>query len=195
MKLQSINQQQNSYRGMPKNSGGFIAKYPAMIAGLATSSVIAQKMVMSSAEATLGPVMDIGIGKTITKVTKEEDGRTNQSSRVQAIRTFSQTVGGTITGIAIRTACLLGVTALLMKAGEKTGSKVASLINPDGNKNLYQKTQNAEAWGRNIGAVLATGIMVFTNFLIDAPLINVMNKKVTDFIDKKFPPKDKKEAK
>ena len=35
------------------------------------------------------------------------------------------------------------------------------------------------SWGKNIGGAAATMIMMVTNFIIDAPLINWINKKIT----------------
>lgn len=189
MKLNSIKQQtiypkQNpNFKGKLGNFAvDLIAKHPIGIAALASSSVVAQKIVMSGSEAVIGPVMDVEIGKAITKVTNEKDGRTNQSSKVQAIRTCAQSVGGTITGVTIRTACIALATFGLSKAGGKIGEMIASGAK-DG-KNLYQKTQQMQAWGKNLGGALAIFVMMFTNFLIDAPLVNKINKSMTNFADK-----------
>ena len=185
MKVEGIKQQNQNFRGGAlQNATNFVAKHPGFILGLAGSSVISQKIVMSTAEAGMGPVMDIEIGKVITEATGEQDGRTNQSSKTQAIRSFSQTVGGTITGIAIRALCIGGVTAAFMKGGQKAGSIIANLANPKGEQNLYKYTQNAQAWGKSAGGALATLVMLYTNFLIDVPLINALNKKITEFFDK-----------
>ena len=192
MKVNSI--QQQNFRGTftdsladkIANNPGFATK----IAGLAGCSVIAQKLVMSAGEATVGPLVDIGVGKAITKITDEKDGRTNQSSKVQAARTFAQTVGGTITGVIIRFACIAGATALCAKAGKKIGGglggKIAeiltdtkeSVIKPE---ELFKYKEQMSAWGKNIGGALATCVMMVTNFLIDVPLINAINKKISPF--------------
>ena len=83
MRINSVNNQQN-FKGVATDKVvGFIAKHPGTMAALAGSSVIAQKVVMSAAEATIGPAMDITIGSTISKVTNEKDGRTKKSSKVQ----------------------------------------------------------------------------------------------------------------
>lgn len=174
MKINNVNGQQN-FKGA--------SKLPIAIAGLAGSSVIAQKIVMSGAEAAITPVMDIGVGKAITKVTKETDGRTNQSSKTQAIRTFSQAIGGTIVGVAVRFLCITGATLACAKLGEKAGS----LLNPKNiskAQDLYKFQENAAKWGKSIGGAVAIGVMMFTNFLIDVPLINLINEKVTAFSNK-----------
>jgi len=189
MKLSAIQTtNQPNFRGKLADAAvNFVNKHPMAVTALAGSSVVAQKIVMSGSEATIGPMMDIGIGKAITKITKEEDGRTNQSSKTQAIRSCSQSVGGTITGVIIRSACIMASTALLMKAGEKAGGAVAKIVNegvPSKAENLYEYTENAKKWGKTIGGAVAIGVMMFTNFLIDAPFINWLNKKMTEFFSK-----------
>lgn len=198
MRLNSIQQQQNFKGSLLDSSAKFIAKHPVAVAGLAGSSVVAQKLVMSGSEATIGPAMDIAIGKTITKVTGEKDGRTNQSSKVQAVRTASQSIGGTITGVAIRALCIAGATAIAAKAGAKAGTKMADIINPEKltkESNLYKFKENASAWGKNIGGAAAILIMTCTNFLLDVPLINAINQKLSDVVLKKPQEQQAKEAK
>ncbi len=192
MKVNSVNKQQNFKGSFGEKTVGFITKHPALLATLAGSSVIAQKVVMSSSEATIGPAMDIAIGKTISKITNEKDGRTKQSSKVQAVRTFSQAVGGTIVGVIIRGICIAGATALCMKAGGKIGEelgkkfpdKFASIVNNGLTKKSsdYEKISNASAWGKNIGGAVALMVMLVTNFLIDAPFINLINKNATKVV-------------
>lgn len=192
MKINSITQQQNRQNftaSFKDAAANFLTKHPkapAVVAGLAGSSVIAQKVVMSGSEATIGPAMDIGVGKAITKFTDEKDDRTNQSSKVQAVRTFAQSVGGTITGVIIRGVCIAASTAVLAKLGTKAGSKIGQLV-ADGLKpeqNLYKYKEKMTAWGKSLGGAIAIGVMMFTNFLIDAPFINWINKKSLDAIEK-----------
>ena len=121
MKVNSI-QQQNFRGSFTDKLATTIAKNPnaiSVIAGLAGCSVVAQKIVMSTGEVAIAPAIDVGVGRVITKITDEKDGRTNQSSKVQATRTVAQTVGGTITGIIIRCACIAAATALCAKVGSK----------------------------------------------------------------------------
>lgn len=189
MKINSI-QQQNFRGSLSDKLANAIVKHPKLLTGitaLAGCSVVSQKLVMSAAETTIAPVVDIGVGKTITKLTDEKDGRTNQSSKIQAVRTIAQTVGGTITGIIIRVGCITAATALCMKAGKKAGSKIADIltetsfgkINVEKAEDLYKYHKNIEQWGKNIGGAAATCVMMVTNFLIDAPLINWINKKIS----------------
>lgn len=202
MKINSI--QQQNFRG---NFGDKIVRkiaespnLPAKIAGLAGCSVVAQKLVMSAGEATIGPAVDIGVGKAITKLTDEKDGRTNQSSKVQAVRTFAQTIGGTITGIAIRLACIGAATALCASAGKKAGSSIANILTQTkegkiSSADAYKYKELMSKWGKNIGGALATCVMMVTNFVIDAPLINVINKKAASVVGLNDKPKTAKEVK
>ena len=191
MKINSINTTtpRQNFKGSSLDVvSKFMGKHPEAIIGLAGSSVIMQKIVMSGAEATIGPVMDIAIGKTITKATGEKDGRTNQSSKTQAIRTSAQAIGGTITGVIIRGICIAATTALLMKAGKNTGSKVAKTLTSNGKvspDNVYEFTNRMQSWGKNVGGAAAVAVMAVTNFVIDAPFINMINKKMTNIFDKK----------
>lgn len=183
--------QQQNFNGRLANSAAkFIAKHPVAIAGLAGSSVIAQKVVMSGSESIVGPAMDIAVGKGIYKATGKKDERINESSKTQAIRTHSQSIGGMITGIPIRAVSIAGATYLLGKAGEKAGTKLAELVNPKNLKaseNLYEFKENAAAWGKTVGGAVAIFIMLFTNFLLDVPIVNHINKKITDFVKGKNP--------
>ena len=185
MKVQSIQQQNNSFRGLDIGKvSEFVAKHPSFVAGVAGSSVAAQKMIMSASELAFAPAIDIGIGKAITKFTDEKDNRTNQSSKVQAIRTVSQTVGGTITGVAIRLICIGAATALFAKMGSKAGEEIAKQINKSGLGNKYEMQENAAALGKSVGGLIATFVMMVTNFVLDVPIINFINKKITDIVCK-----------
>ena len=191
MRINSVNNQNNFKGNLGEKTVTFITKHPKFLACLAGSSVIAQKIVMSSSEAVVGPVMDVGIGKVITKAAKEKDGRTNKSAKVQAVRTFSQAVGGTVVGIFVRGACIAAATAACMKLGEKAGQLVgnkfkdraAKVVNESvDSKNLYKLTENASAWGKNIGGAVALLVMLVTNFIVDAPVINWLNKKSAEYL-------------
>lgn len=184
MKLQSIGQQNNNFRGL--NSSKLvkaIAEHPGVVATLASASVISQKLVLSASELALGPAMDIGIGKVITHAADEKDDRMNQSAKLQAIRTASQTIGGTITGVAVRAICIGLMTSIFMKSGQKIGTELYKAVNPKETKNLYELSQRAGKLGRDIGGALSVGVMMFTNFLIDIPIINFINKQISNGVD------------
>ncbi len=184
MKVQSVQQQNSSFRGFnPTKLVTAIADHPGLVAGLASASVISQKMVLSASELAMGPAMDIAIGKTITAVTDEKDGRTNQSSKLQAIRTASQTIGGTITGIVVRAICIGLMTSLFMKGGQKIGTELYKAVNPKETQNLYELSKRAGKLGRDIGGALSVAVMMVTNFLLDIPIINWFNKEISEGVD------------
>ena len=201
MKIQSINQQANlskqNFKGKDPNKAmgaiaGFVAKHPIFSATtLASSSVVAQKFVMSGSEAVVSPFVDIATGKAITKITNEKDGRTNESSKTQAIRTFAQAVGGTIVGVTLRTACIAATAACIGKAAQKVvegaGGKIGKIINSqnfDKTKNEFLFQENIDKWAKSIGGFVAIIIMLVTNFVVDPPLINLINKWGTDVVEK-----------
>ena len=194
MKINSINQQigKQNFKGgnVYQKAADFITKRPGTVAALAGSSVVAQKIVMSGSEAVVGPLMDVGIGQAITKVTGETDNRTNESSKAQAIRTFAQATGGTIVGVAVRLACIAAATAFVAKKGADLGGKISEVINPEKLdpsklKDKFPFDQKKISWGKSIGGALAIAVMLVTNFLIDAPFINWINGKVTNLLNKK----------
>lgn len=211
MKINNINQQQNTtFNGIKTGKiakaieksydkvTSVLVEKPGWVATLAGSSVVAQKIVMSGSEAVVGPAMDVGIGEIITKATGETDGRTRESSKVQAIRTFSQSVGGTIVGVVIRLACIGAATALFSKVGEKAGGKIAQIVNENNltkKANAYEYKDNMEKWGKTVGGAAATLVMLVTNFIIDAPFINWINKKATNVVDKLGKNKNTQQAK
>ena len=206
MKINSIQQQKTqTFKGKENafnKATQFIADRPGLVAALAGSSVVAQKIVMSGSEAVVGPAMDVGIGKAITAITGEKDGRTNESSKVQAVRTFAQATGGTIVGVAVRLACIgattAAITAACAKGGGKLAKAVADVVNPeklDTNKlaDKFEFDRKMTAWGKSVGGAAAIAVMLVTNFLIDAPFINWINGKVTNMINKN--PNEQKQAK
>ncbi len=93
------------------------------------------------------------------------DDETRQAS---ANRSIAKAIVCTTTGVIIREACILGTNALLN--GKKFASKLPEFVTKD-------KAHSAGV----IGTLMGLGVMVFTNFLIDAPLTN----KFTNFITAK----------
>ena len=192
MKINSINQQNNqNFKGLGSWAAKKFAKHPMAMVALAGSSVVAQKVVMSGSEAVVGPVMDVAIGEVITKAANETDNRTRESSKTQAIRTFSQSVGGTIVGVIIRLLCIGAVTSLCAKGGGKLGKYLQGLVeesakesaNINGKIDKYLKEKDLQKWGKNLGGGVATLVMLVTNFIIDAPFINWINKKATEVVE------------
>ena len=46
------------------------------------------------------------------------------------------------------------------------------------------------SWGKSVGGAVALGIMLVTNFIVDAPFINWINKQSTKVVDKIAKPKN-----
>ena len=196
MKVNSIQQQNTNFNGgFIDSAAKFVSKHPNFIVGLAGVSAIGQKLAMSAGEGTLGPTLDIAIGHGLKKIAKEEDDRTIQSSKAQASRTLSQVIGGTITGVAIRAIFIFSSIAAFSKIGEKAGGKIASLINNNKTLNAFEISQKGSSYGKNIGGFLATITMLWTNFVFDVPLVNAINKAITDKFISKDKINEKKEAK
>lgn len=103
--------------------------------------------------------------------------------KISAARTVAKIIAGTLTGVAIRSGCIHAIDAFTKSASEITPDmkfkKLRTLFMPDvalENLNQYKKT---------LGTIMSLGIMVFTNFLIDAPLTKFLTNKFIDRIHKK----------
>ena len=73
-------------------------------------------------------------------------------------------------------------------------SEIADLINPEKlsvKANNYEYAEKMASWGKSVGGAVALGVMLVTNFIIDAPFINKINKKTTDLINKISKKEDK----
>lgn len=90
-----------------------------------------------------------------------------KTRKVSVARTIAKIVAGTFTGYFIRKGCIKGIKALSQVEG-KNVSKWKSIFTP---KNIKDNTTDAFLQYRNaMGTVVALVVMMFTNFLIDAPL-------------------------
>lgn len=124
-----------------------------------------QRLIFGVSALALQPVIDL-MNPWVDKDTRE----------TSAIRSVAKAIVSTATGVIIREACILGTNAILN--GKKLAAKLPEFMTKD----------KAHAAGV-IGTLMGLGIMIFTNFLLDAPYTN----KMTNFLMKKY--KDKKEAK
>lgn len=90
-----------------------------------------------------------------------------KTRKVSVARTIAKIIAGTFTGYFIRKGCIKGIKALSQVEG-KNVSKWKSIFTP---KNIKDNTTDAFLQYRNaMGTVVALVVMMFTNFLIDAPL-------------------------
>lgn len=104
-----------------------------------------------------------------------------KTRKVSVARTIAKIIAGTFTGYFIRKGCIKGIKVLSQVEG-KNVSKWKSLFTP---KNIKDNTTDAFLQYRNaMGTVVALVVMMFTNFLIDAPLTkfltNALVKKEED---------------
>ena len=95
---------------------------------------------------------------------KDVDEKTR---KVSVARTISKIIAGTTTGFLIRYGCIKGIKAFsqIPKAGIP---KYKSIFTPKGLKN--NNTEAFEQYRNAMGTIVALVVMMFTNFLIDAPL-------------------------
>ena len=102
-----------------------------------------------------------------------------KTRKVSVARTIAKIVAGTFTGYFIRKGCIKGIKALSQVEG-KNVSKWKSIFTP---KNIKDNTTDAFLQYRNaMGTVVALVVMMFTNFLIDAPLTKFLTNKFVDKI-------------
>lgn len=99
------------------------------------------------------------------------DGRNRnvdeETRKVSVARTVSKIIAGTLTGFIIRKACIKGIEALSQIVKENI-PRWKTIFTPDG---IIDNTTDAFMQYRNaMGTVVALVVMMFTNFLIDAPL-------------------------
>lgn len=102
--------------------------------------------------------------------------------KVSVCRTIAKIIAGTLTGFAIRKGCIKAIKAYsklpssVNKAGQKVNlTKINTFFSPTNARSdvtdAYKQYQNA------FGTVAALVVMVFTNFLIDAPLTKYLTNK------------------
>lgn len=90
-----------------------------------------------------------------------------KTRKVSVARTIAKIVAGTFTGYFIRKGCIKGIKALSQVTGPNV-PKWKTVFTP---KNVKDNTTDAFLQYRNaMGTVVALVVMMFTNFIIDAPL-------------------------
>lgn len=155
------------------NFGGFNAG--TMLAKASNINSWQQRAALGLAAVTMQPLIDM--------CNKDVD---EQTRRVSANRSFAKGLVGTATGIVVRGGCMKLVEQGLKK--EKWADKLAALTAADKTKEAIEKSKDfiknqggAKKYAGVIGTFVALGVMMFTNFAVDAPvtnwLTNKMNKK------------------
>ncbi len=98
-----------------------------------------------------------------------------ETRKVSQLRTAAKVIVGTAAGIAVRQPCYDFVNACTSPEGKKAWSQM--LIPMSKRFGLKEGSQRLKNWRIIASTLLALGIMVFTNFLIDAPgTIKLTNK-------------------
>lgn len=117
---------------------------------------------------------------------------------VSVARTIGKIVAGTLAGVTIRYAAI-GIARGFSKYTLTEGAKYLTEIKRktkydillpkfDCSKQQIEKVDFIEKYNKTIktiGTFIATIAMVFTNFLIDAPLTKIITKWLTPFVKKK----------
>jgi hypothetical protein len=147
-----------------------------------------QKLITGGTGLIIQPIIDIN--------NKEVDEKTRKTS---CAKTISRAIIGTATGVAIRELCIKGLASFtktkaivkeeMKKAAKKRGETIKPL-NKDINLKSWQQCllPNSMKNSRDISAIkkyrgalgtfAALGIMLFTNFLIDAPVTSWLTNNV-----------------
>ena len=111
--------------------------------------------------------------------------KVNEDTRkVSAARTVAKIIAGTTTGVLIRSGCIHAIDAFTKLPTEITPDmkfkKLRTLFTPSAGilKDLNQ-------YKKSLGTILSLGVMVVTNFLLDAPLTKFLTNKFVDRINSK----------
>ena len=104
-----------------------------------------------------------------------------KTRKVAVARTVAKIIAGTLTGVALRAGFIKGIAAMSTTAAEIPANakpftkKLKQCLTP---KNLDPSNKDALAQYRNaMGTILSLGAMIFTNFLIDAPLTKFLTNR------------------
>ena len=112
---------------------------------------------------------------------------------VSVARTIGKIVAGTLVGVLVRYGCIAGAKAFsryTLTEGEKFITSIKRKSNrdvlmPEFKPDFYKEMTREEFEGiynnsiKTLGTVFATVTMIFTNFLIDAPLTKIITKALT----------------
>lgn len=109
-----------------------------------------------------------------------------KTRKVSAARTVAKIIAGTLTGVAIRSGCIHGINAMSKLPEELADTTkfkaLRMLFTPDVAKLGVLK--NLKHYKNALGTIVSLVVMVFTNFLIDAPLTKFLTNLFIDKINK-----------
>lgn len=104
--------------------------------------------------------------------------------KVSAARTVAKIIAGTTTGVLIRSGCIHAIDAFTKLPTEITPAmkfkKLRTLFTPSAGI-----LQDLNQYKKSLGTILSLGVMVVTNFLLDAPLTKFLTNKFVDRINSK----------
>jgi len=132
-----------------------------------------QRLIMGATAVFMQPVIDAK--------NKHVD---NETKKVSVAKTISKIVIGTLTGFAVRYLCIKGIKSCsvpleeISKELKPFAKKMKTILTPDG---YLKESDELQQYRNTMGTLISLGIMLFTNFAIDAPLTN----KMTNFLIKK----------
>ena len=133
----------------------------------------------------------------------------NQTRAVSVARTIGKIIAGTLVGVLVRYASIAAAkqfSRFTITQGEKYITSITRKskrdiflpkFNPDYYKEMTEKEfmQKYNNVIKTLGTILATVAMVFTNFLIDAPLTKIITNALTGRIKRHIDKTKKTEAK
>ncbi|MEE3348624.1 MAG: hypothetical protein VZR09_01155 [Candidatus Gastranaerophilaceae bacterium] len=145
-----------------------------------------QRVAMGATAIVLQPIIDYN--------NKNVDDKTK---KVSVARTVAKILVGTATGFVVRYLCIKGIKTCsvpfkdIPENTKPLVKKIKTFFTP---KNMQRGNEDALEQYRNaMGTLLSLNVMLFTNFLIDAPLTKLLtNSIIKHHIDNKT---DKEEAK
>jgi len=103
--------------------------------------------------------------------------------KISAARTVAKIIAGTTTGFLIRYGCIKAIDYCTMLPSKITAStkfpKLRTLFTP--NRQIVKYLMNNLSHHKKaLGTIISLGVMVFTNFMIDAPLTKFLTNKFVD---------------
>lgn len=108
----------------------------------------------------------------------------DKTRRVSVARTLAKIIAGTATGFAVRYLCIKGIKyssktlSEIPKNTSRISKNLQTLFTPDNSVHISKSAM--DQYRNAMGTFVSLGIMMFTNFLIDAP----WTKKLTNiFVD------------
>jgi len=113
-----------------------------------------------------------------------------ETRKVSTARTVAKIVVGTATGMAVRTLCINWMNKFTFTPKDMQTKKVTKWSTALVPTHItHEQFANAERVLKKhrqaLGSIVALGVMVATNFLIDAPLTRIFTNVFTDALDKR----------